>query len=90
MFTFFLFFKSRHRFFPPVRRLLTEEEYIKEGHDFTIQSLRELSQYCHSPECDSWKIISRLKNPDRFVFYLSYFKIFVLNSNFNKKDLQNL
>ena len=56
---------ARYRFFPPTRRLLTEEEYIQEGQDYTAKALKELSEYCHSPDCDSWKVISRLKSPDR-------------------------
>lgn len=62
----------RHRYFPPVRKLLTEEEYIKEGLDFTQKSLKELSDYCHSPDCDSWRVISRLKSPDRLIFIINF------------------
>lgn len=51
---------------------MTEEQYVKEGNDFTQQSLKELSDYCHSPDCDSWRVISRLKNPDRFAKFIMH------------------
>lgn len=60
----------RYRLFPPVRKLLTEEEYIREGHDYTIKALKELGEYCNSPQCDSWKTISRLKSPERFAKFV--------------------
>ncbi|CAG7666877.1 unnamed protein product [Allacma fusca] len=58
------------RVFPAQVRLLTEEEYIAEGARETEKSLRQLREYCSSPECNSWKIVSRLKDPRRFASFM--------------------
>jgi len=57
------YFFHRLRFFPPKQVLLTEEEYILQGVKETAKGLDELKAYCSSPECDSWKLVKRLKNP---------------------------
>ncbi len=59
-----------YKFFPPKRRLLTSEEYAKEAQDYTAKALNELKEFCKSPDCNSWKVMSKLKKPDR------YFKIY--------------
>ncbi|KAL5009997.1 hypothetical protein ScPMuIL_012302 [Solemya velum] len=59
-----------YRFFPPTRRLLTEDEYNREAHEETRRALDELRSFCQSPECDSWKIVSRLKEPQRFAHFI--------------------
>lgn len=63
-------FQSLHiywrRRFPPKLRHLTEDEYIMQGCAETRRALSELKEYCHSPECDTWRTVSRLKSPHRF------------------------
>ncbi|KAK7019359.1 hypothetical protein SK128_020211 [Halocaridina rubra] len=63
------FFPRRRRFPPKVRRL-TEEEYIQQGNVETRKALEELREYCHSPNCNAWKTVSKLKSPTRFVEFV--------------------
>ncbi|CAJ0601879.1 unnamed protein product [Cylicocyclus nassatus] len=46
------------KLFPPRRRLLTREEYEKEGIETTKRELEKLQHYCPSPDADVWKITS--------------------------------
>ncbi|KAM3936146.1 LOW QUALITY PROTEIN: nuclear envelope integral membrane protein 1 [Leptodactylus fuscus] len=55
--------KSRAKPTPP--RLLTEEEYRKQGEEETRKALEELREYCSSPDCQAWKVISRIQTPKR-------------------------
>ncbi|XP_067686108.1 nuclear envelope integral membrane protein 1-like [Haliotis asinina] len=64
------FTSFRYRFFRPKIRLLTEEEFIMQGQVETEKALEELRSFCQSPECDSWRVISRLKNPSRFAKFV--------------------
>lgn len=57
----------RRRRFPPKVRRLTEEEYIQQGNFETRKALEELRNFCHSPQCDAWKTVSRLRSPQRSV-----------------------
>lgn len=57
--------KLRNKLFPVKCRLLTQEEYNIETDEFTKKQLKDLKIYCRSPECNSWEIINRLKNPER-------------------------
>lgn len=57
----------RRRRFPPKVKRLTEEEYIQQGNFETRKALEELRTFCHSPQCDAWKTISRLQSPQRSV-----------------------
>lgn len=50
---------------PEPRRLLTEEEYQKEGEEETRRALDELRKHCNSPEFSPWKAVSRLQSPKR-------------------------
>uniref|UniRef100_A0A3B4XP17 Nuclear envelope integral membrane protein 1 n=1 Tax=Seriola lalandi dorsalis TaxID=1841481 RepID=A0A3B4XP17_SERLL len=52
------------------RRLLTEEEYQKEGEEETRRALEELRKYCNSPEFSPWKAVSRLQSPKRFADFI--------------------
>lgn len=54
------------RFFRPQIRLLSREEYEKQGQEETQKALEELREYCRSPNCDAWKTISRMKSPSRY------------------------
>ncbi|XP_051865329.1 nuclear envelope integral membrane protein 1 isoform X2 [Pristis pectinata] len=56
-------FKLRNK--PEPRRLLTEEEYQRQGEIETQKALAELQKYCSSPEFNAWKIVSRLSTPKR-------------------------
>ncbi|XP_069826496.1 LOW QUALITY PROTEIN: nuclear envelope integral membrane protein 1 [Dendropsophus ebraccatus] len=55
--------KSRVKPGPP--RLLTEEEYRKQGEEETRKALEELRGYCSSPDFQAWKVISRIQSPKR-------------------------
>ncbi|XP_038579101.1 nuclear envelope integral membrane protein 1 [Micropterus salmoides] len=55
---------------PEPRRLLTEEEYIKQGEEETRHALEELRKYCNSPEFSPWKAVSRLQSPKRFADFI--------------------
>uniref|UniRef100_A0A1A8G0G6 Transmembrane protein 194A n=1 Tax=Nothobranchius korthausae TaxID=1143690 RepID=A0A1A8G0G6_9TELE len=61
----------RYVYWKPVpRRLLTEEEYQKEGEEETHRALEELRKYCNSPEFSPWKAVSRLQSPKRFADFI--------------------
>lgn len=53
---------------PP--RLLTEEEYRKQGEIETRRALEDLRGYCSSPEFSVWKAVSRIKSPKRFADFV--------------------
>uniref|UniRef100_A0A8C6U7R1 Nuclear envelope integral membrane protein 1 n=1 Tax=Neogobius melanostomus TaxID=47308 RepID=A0A8C6U7R1_9GOBI len=55
---------------PEPRRLLTEEEYQRQGEEETRKALEELKQYCKSPEFNTWKTVSRLQSPQRFADFI--------------------
>lgn len=52
------------------RRLLTEEEYQRQGEEETRRALEELRKYCKSPEFNPWKTVSRLQSPQRFADFI--------------------
>ena len=54
-------------FFPPRHTFLSEEEYMMQGTEETRRALEDLREYCSSPECDTWRLVSRLQNPTRYV-----------------------
>ncbi|XP_076597534.1 nuclear envelope integral membrane protein 1 [Chaetodon auriga] len=58
------------RWKPEPRRLLTEEEYQKEGEEETKRALEELRKHCNSPEFSPWKAVSRLQSPKRFADFI--------------------
>ncbi|WAR04374.1 NMP1A-like protein [Mya arenaria] len=58
------------RIFPPKVKLLTEDEYVRQGNESTQAELAKLRDYCRSPDCQAWKVISRLKNPHRFAEFV--------------------
>ncbi|XP_022062066.1 nuclear envelope integral membrane protein 1 [Acanthochromis polyacanthus] len=55
---------------PEPRRLLTEEEYQKQGEEETRRALEELRKHCSSPEFSPWKAVSRLQSPKRFADFI--------------------
>lgn len=52
------------------RRLITAEEFERQGAIETAKALEELKRFCSSPECNQWRTISRLKNPGRFASFI--------------------
>ena len=54
-------------FFPPRHTFLSEEEYMMQGTEETRRALEDLREYCSSPECDTWRLVSRLQSPTRYV-----------------------
>lgn len=55
---------------PEPRRLLTEEEYQRQGEEETRRAMEELRKYCASPGCSPWKTVSRLQSPKRFADFV--------------------
>ncbi|XP_069762487.1 nuclear envelope integral membrane protein 1 isoform X2 [Narcine bancroftii] len=55
---------------PESRRLLTEEEFQREGEVETQKALVELQKYCSSPDFNAWKMVSRLSTPKRYHQFL--------------------
>ncbi|XP_028438982.1 nuclear envelope integral membrane protein 1 isoform X1 [Perca flavescens] len=55
---------------PEPRRLLTEEEFQKQGEEETLRALEELRKHCNSPEFRPWKTVSRLQSPKRFADFI--------------------
>lgn len=49
----------------PKLRLLSEDEYIQQAMIETPKALEELQSFCNSPNCDAWKVISRLRDPKK-------------------------
>jgi len=58
----------RQHVFPEKRKLLSEDQYYQEGIQQTRKGLKELKNYCSSPECNSWKTVLKLKDPIRLQF----------------------
>lgn len=56
------------RKFPPKPRLLTSEEFHEQGLLETTRALEELKTYCSSPESKPWRMMTRLKDPQRYVY----------------------
>eukprot|EP00111_Clytia_hemisphaerica_P004102 TCONS_00011730-protein len=54
----------------PKHRFLSMEEYERQCKETTERELKELKEYCESPKCNSWKVVSRLKDPKRFASFL--------------------
>eukprot|EP00063_Salmo_salar_P027365 XP_014002200.1 PREDICTED: nuclear envelope integral membrane protein 1-like isoform X4 [Salmo salar] len=62
--------KPTLRLKPEPRRLLTEEEFQKQGEEETQRALEELRKYCSSPDFSTWKTVSRLQSPKRFADFV--------------------
>jgi len=56
--------------FPEKRKLLNGGQYRQEGIRQTRKALKELQNYCSSPECNPWKTILILKDPIRFAKFM--------------------
>lgn len=63
-------FPCRLRRFPPKPRLLTSEEFHAQSVFETTKALEELKAYCSSPEAKPWRMMTRLKDPQRWVFLM--------------------
>ncbi|XP_001604041.1 nuclear envelope integral membrane protein 1 [Nasonia vitripennis] len=62
--------KYWNHIFPERRRLLTDDEYRKEGVIETKKALTGLKDYCHSPNCNPWRTVLKLKDPIRFAKFM--------------------
>ena len=40
---------------------------MMQGTEETRRALEDLREYCSSPECDTWRLVSRLQSPTRYV-----------------------
>ncbi|KAJ7375383.1 hypothetical protein OS493_002142 [Desmophyllum pertusum] len=58
-------------FFPPKHKFLSEEEYVIQGTEETSRALEDLREYCHSPDCNTWHVVSRLRHPSRFATFVA-------------------
>ncbi|KAL1483465.1 hypothetical protein MTO96_033174, partial [Rhipicephalus appendiculatus] len=58
------------RVFRPKVKLLTEEEYILQGDVETRKALNSLREFCGSPNCKTWQVVTRLKDPVRFAKFV--------------------
>lgn len=58
------------RFFPPKRKLLTEEEYYAQGVKETKKALEELREFCRSPKCAPWQVMDTMQSPKRFTNFV--------------------
>ncbi|KAI8483007.1 hypothetical protein Bbelb_393070 [Branchiostoma belcheri] len=58
--------------FPQKIRRLTQEEYEQQAKEETRRALEQLRQYCNSPDCNTWKTVSRLEkcSPVRFAKFV--------------------
>lgn len=56
--------------FPPEVKLLTEEEYLLQADVETRKALSELRKFCSSPDCKTWAVVTKLKNPVRFALFV--------------------
>ncbi|RNA37485.1 transmembrane protein -like [Brachionus plicatilis] len=63
---FALINQIKFKYFPEKRRLLTQDEFIRQGEEYTIKALNELRDFCRSPECDAWKTIRKISQPGKF------------------------
>lgn len=52
------------------RRLISMEEFERQGAIETAKALENLKRFCSSPECNQWRTISRLKDPSRFASFI--------------------
>lgn len=48
------------------KKLITINEYQRQGDIETRKALEELRKYCLSPECNAWKVMCQLKEPIRY------------------------
>lgn len=62
-----VFYRVYYFFFPPKHKFLSQEEYVIQGSEETSRALEDLREYCNSPECNTWHVVSRLKHPARYV-----------------------
>lgn len=60
----------KNRYFPDKRKLLSQEEYQREADEFTRKALSELKEYCASPECNVWRTLKRLSNPEKMIKFV--------------------
>ena len=59
-------YRAHYFFFPPKHKFLSQEEYAIQGTEETNRALEDLREYCNSPDCNAWKVVSRLKHPSRY------------------------
>lgn len=58
------------RKFPRKRRFISKAEFERQGIEETEKALKDLKNYCSSPECRQWSTVMRLKNPSRFASFM--------------------
>ncbi|XP_066300624.1 nuclear envelope integral membrane protein 1-like [Branchiostoma lanceolatum] len=63
---------SWRTWFPQKIRRLTQEEYEQQAAEETRRALEQLRQFCNSPDCNTWKTVSRLEkcSPVRFAKFV--------------------
>ncbi|EDO48896.1 predicted protein [Nematostella vectensis] len=63
--------RVRYMLFPPDLRLLSEHEFELQGEMETRRALQELREYCNSPDCQAWKVLSRVHDPRRLAKFVT-------------------
>ncbi|KAG0431281.1 hypothetical protein HPB47_021934 [Ixodes persulcatus] len=58
------------RRFPPEVKLLTEDEYLQQADVETRKELARLARVCASPDCKTWTLVTKLKDPVRFALFV--------------------
>ncbi|CAD6198241.1 unnamed protein product [Caenorhabditis auriculariae] len=61
-----------NRAFPRPRKLLTEEEYQKQGRETTKRELDLLRDYCSNPENLPWQIVNNVVNANRLASFVQF------------------
>jgi len=57
--------KLWRKYNPPKVKMLTQEEYVRQGQRETQAALEDLRRYCMSPGCNAWKTFRKLESPSR-------------------------
>lgn len=64
----YIYRKVRHK--KPIIQFLTEEEYHEQCEVETLKALKELRDFCNSPDLNLWLTVSRLSSPKRFAEFV--------------------
>ena len=63
------FLKEKHSVLKSTNRSFSMNQHYKLT-DFTSNALKELRNFCKRPECDVWKLISKISRKKRFVDFI--------------------
>ncbi|XP_059479412.1 nuclear envelope integral membrane protein [Neocloeon triangulifer] len=60
----------RRKIFRPQHKFISPEEYEAQGASETEKALKELREFCSSPQSNPWKLQLSLSNPQRFARFV--------------------